>query len=554
MVLIKNYGLPIVLGLSVFYFLFGWNILNPQYIDWLLQGSNQDSVQHFVGWEFFRYEPWHFPLGLIKNYGTPIDTSIVYTDSIPLFAFIFKCFTDYLPNQFQYFGLWFALCFILQGLFAWLLISRITDNVVIRVICTLFFLISPILLNRIVQHQALAGQWVLLAALYFYLQPYRNTLLLIWLILNSVVLVIHAYLAVMVWIIWVAFLVKNSVFLPYISKTKAVIYFTQTNLWLLFLAWCSGYFVLSLLAVQVGGYQLNAMNLLGPFMPGNWFPILPGNWSRLLPEYHTFANIQHYEGNNYFGLGFLLLVPIGCYYSIKNFRISVTHIANYLPLICVLIFFFLYAMTNKITWGEYVLYQYSLPKRMTFIADIFRDAGRFFWPVYYCSMLMIFYVICQYGKKYVTILILLLAITLQVFDLSLELNKLHDFFRLKYSTAIWPNQDFFQQAVGKYRKLILLPPIDRPDIRIKNFEQYAFYAARNHLTINNGYFARFDHEQLTKYRKQSIRILSQNLLENNAIYIVTDVRLFGLIKTNLTARDLVIRNGRHFIIAPNWYS
>ncbi len=54
LVLVKKYGFPsfpIVLGLSVFYFLLGWNVLNPQNIDWLLQANNQDSVQHFVGWE-----------------------------------------------------------------------------------------------------------------------------------------------------------------------------------------------------------------------------------------------------------------------------------------------------------------------------------------------------------------------------------------------------------------------------------------------------------------------------------------------------------------------
>ena len=550
----KNIWFPILLGLVVFYFLFGWDILNPHSIDWLLQGNNQDSVQHFVGWEFFRYEPWHIPLGLIENYGTPIATSIVYTDSIPLFAVFFKCINHYLPDQFQYFGLWFALCFILQAAFAWLLISRMTQHIVIRLMITLFFLISPIMLNRIVQHQALAAQWVLLAALYFYLQPYRNNLPRRWLILNSVVLLIHAYLAVMVWMIWIAFLLKNSIFTRQISKTKTILYFTQTNILLLCLAWCSGYFILGLPAVQAGGYPLNAMNLLAPILPGNWFPILPGNWSRLLPSYQTLTDVQQYEGNNYFGLGFLSLLIPGCYYTIKNWRMRVTDIAELLPLTCTFIFFFLYAISNQITWGQHIVFLYSLPKKIHFMTDIFRDSGRFFWPVYYSSMLVIFYMICQYCKKNRAIFILLLAMTLQIFDLSLELHQLHDFFRLKYSTTAWPNQDFFHQARGKYRKIIFLPPVLRPDIRVKNFEQYVFYAAHNHLTINNGYFARFDQTKMTRVSKQYMRTVAEYPLENDAIYIVTNFHLFGHIQKKLSPQDKVIHSGSYLIIAPNWYS
>ncbi len=82
-----------LVGLLFFMLVFGLTTLHPTSIEWLLDSNNQDAIQHFVGWEFFRFEPWHFPWGSINDYGYPQTTSIVYTDSIPLFALFFKCFS-----------------------------------------------------------------------------------------------------------------------------------------------------------------------------------------------------------------------------------------------------------------------------------------------------------------------------------------------------------------------------------------------------------------------------------------------------------------------------
>ena len=79
-----------------------------------------DPATHFLGWHFFRNEPWHLPLGLNWAYGMEMSSSIVYTDSIPLLALIFKPFSNYLPTLFQYTGLWILICFALQGTFGWL--------------------------------------------------------------------------------------------------------------------------------------------------------------------------------------------------------------------------------------------------------------------------------------------------------------------------------------------------------------------------------------------------------------------------------------------------
>lgn len=44
--------------------------------------------------------------------------SVLYTDSIPLFAIFFKALSPLLPETFQYFGLFGLMCYMLNGGFA----------------------------------------------------------------------------------------------------------------------------------------------------------------------------------------------------------------------------------------------------------------------------------------------------------------------------------------------------------------------------------------------------------------------------------------------------
>ena len=107
----------ILLAIAAFFWVVGPLALNPQNVAWLDGGF--DPAQHYLGWVFFRNSAWSFPLGLNPAFGMDISSSIVYSDSIPLLAFLFKPFAAFLPETFQYFGLWLLLCFILQSYFAW---------------------------------------------------------------------------------------------------------------------------------------------------------------------------------------------------------------------------------------------------------------------------------------------------------------------------------------------------------------------------------------------------------------------------------------------------
>lgn len=103
-------------GVIVFTLLFDPSIINPVHAGWLASG---DPAQSYLGWLFFRQEPWSLPLGLTHTLGMEQASSIVYSDSIPLLAIFFKLWRAWLPSTFQYDGMWLCACYALQGYFAY---------------------------------------------------------------------------------------------------------------------------------------------------------------------------------------------------------------------------------------------------------------------------------------------------------------------------------------------------------------------------------------------------------------------------------------------------
>ena len=86
----RNQGFiySLIMGTAIFVYVTGGAIINPTKRDWLMLG---DSAQHYLGWEFFRNTPlWQWPIGANYPLGMELSSSIVFTDSIPIAAFIAK--------------------------------------------------------------------------------------------------------------------------------------------------------------------------------------------------------------------------------------------------------------------------------------------------------------------------------------------------------------------------------------------------------------------------------------------------------------------------------
>ena len=201
-----------ILGAVCFIGIYGVRILDPVNTGWLFN-NDHDLRQHYIGWCRFRSDPWHFPIGLIDSLSYPNSMSVIYTDSIPLFAVIFKALSPALPQTFQYFGLFGIMCFMLMGGFSSLLLRRFVSSDIQCAIGSLFYVMSAPVIQRMYFHTALAAQWIVVAALVLWvyddLAGSVQRRAIYWGILGFVCVGIHSY------------------FLPMVGMVLAVLVITQ---------------------------------------------------------------------------------------------------------------------------------------------------------------------------------------------------------------------------------------------------------------------------------------------------------------------------------------
>lgn len=220
--------LSALLGAVAFILIYGYRVLIPTYADWMMLGGG-DPQQHYLGWRFFQQSSWYFPIGMMDNLGYPIMTSVVFTDSIPLFAVIFKLLTPLLPANFQYFGIWGILCFMPQGALGALICLRYARSPVQAVLGSLLFILSPPILHRMFYHTTLAGHWIILLGLtlvvYHQFLAKRPALaILLWGLLGGLIASIHLYFLPMCGILCIGYcaydIIRNKRwygFLPVVS-------------------------------------------------------------------------------------------------------------------------------------------------------------------------------------------------------------------------------------------------------------------------------------------------------------------------------------------------
>ena len=305
-----------ILGGALAFWRFGPKIFAPGSISWF----RGDSTWHFLTWDFFRNEPWHFPPGRIEGFLAPLGTSIGGGDALPLLAFPFKLLSPVLPEHFQYLGLWLLVNYIFQGVFGYLLVRTFSPNRSLALLAALLLIFSPVMIFR-AGHIALSSQWLILFALWHYFASsrlaaehgqrgrYKRTYTALWLIIVGLAGLIHPYLAAMVFVL--AFVSILSVSILSVSVLSVSVsqawnrplapgYALTLVLSLVLLLglewWVSGLFGLG----QGGGfdfYTLNPNTLINPLTYSRFLPALP-------------LKAGQYEGFAYLGLGILVLETV----------------------------------------------------------------------------------------------------------------------------------------------------------------------------------------------------------------------------------------------------
>lgn len=526
--------LPLLLGVLAFFCVIGPQALDPQNIAWLEQG---DPATHYLGWEYFRHAPWTFPLGLNPFYGLELGNSIIFSDSNPLLALLFKPFNAWLPATFQYFGLWLLACFVLQAWFGWKLLGLMTGNPLIRLLGSGLLVFSPPMFLRMGGHLSLSGHFLILAALYLALLPNLYRRRLAWGALLGVTAMVHAYLLAMVALIWVADLLGKT-FNQQLTRRQGllegVLLFAVVSVY----CWQAGYFAIAD-GIKSGGFGLYRMNLLSPFDPAGWSFVLPD-----LPKASG-----DYEGFNYAGLGVLSLVPLALIAWLRNRQPLKDEIRARAWLLLALTGLWLFALSNQIGVGAHT-FSYPLPKIATNLANVFRASGRMFWPVLYTLILMVMFLLVRGYRPRIVAALLALALTIQIVDTRNGWMGLRNS-KMMTPSAEWatPMRDpFWANAAAHYPNVRSLMPQNQSE----RWQVIADFAASHGLKTDAVYLARMSSTALDQARQKTQRMLESGQYDADSLYILDDTVLAAAAKSVNSETDLLTRVDGLVVLAPGW--
>lgn len=514
--------------------LYGVRILDPGNIGWLMVG---DAATHYIGWHFFRNEEWGFPLGALHRYGMEVASSVVYSDSLPIFALLFKPFSSWLPKLFQYTGIWIALCYFLQGFWGWWLLSRLSSSWGVRLFGTAFLLLSPLVMLRGDGHFALMGHWLILAGFSLYFAPSIKFYRWGWVVLIVSAALVHAYLAFMVLAIWAADTVKRLVLDRSLAVKEMFQAVALIVVSLILAMWQGGYFSSAGLAGGGAGYY--SMNLLAPFFP------TPGADSLFLPN-HVAATGGQYEGFNYLGLGIILLLVSGLWRARAD--ISWRELKPILPLSVVCGLLGIYALSYKITLGGDTLLEISLPSMMQQLIEVFRASGRMFWPAYYALVLGAIALAVRGRSNEVAVAVLGIALWIQVADLAPVIGKRIGAGMVAKHFESPLKSPFWAEAGKHYKRVVVIPPT----FTVQDFIPLTFYAATHDMGVNIAYYGRLPSKEAERRREDGVRSFLAGRVDPEALYIFREPSLLGVVEPLLNHDAGVGVIDGMTVVAPGW--
>ncbi|MCI8557218.1 MAG: hypothetical protein HFI19_05545 [Lachnospiraceae bacterium] len=525
----SKYLLYALIGAAAFLVIYGTDALHVTFDWWILNGYVEDDIiQHYAGWMAFRASDWSFPLGLAGNLGYPEGVVISFTDSIPLVSIFFKCLSGILPETFQFFGLYVLFCFMMQGLCAGCLMELFTEKQWGIYGSVVLFVFSPILIERAFRHTALASQWLILAALYFYFRS-RKGGKLPWGFLPLQVLGVglHPYFVPMICGILAAWALERLVQRRW-AEWKETAAFLAGNLFVLILA---GYVIgvfgngVSGTAEGFGYYSMNLNALWNPKSLG------VDGWSSVLPILEQKAG--NYDGFNYLGLGVLLFGALGIgkmMISLKREKRFGKFCKSYIGLILFSVFCVLFAWSNVITFNGTTLFTIPLPEMVQRLCSVFRAGGRMFWPVYELLFLLACLTAIRFrGRAGMAALSALLVV--QVFDLLPALNQKHGSVDENHMEAGSYRADFFLSEDWSQ----VLDAYDRAEL-LNYHHDYSLAALfmkhqvkSNILPANRGDFEK----ARERCREMTLQLYQGQKMEEGVLYLVKDSVLAEQLSWNL---------------------
>lgn len=496
------YGIIALLSAIVFCMIYGVRVLNPVYTDWLLIGG--DLSQHYIGWKAYRSSDWMFPIGMTDCLVYPDRSSVIFTDSIPAFAVLFKMLSPVLPGEFQYFGYWGMLCFVLQGCLSARIVRQFTKDRVFTIAAGVLFALTPVMIKCMYWHTALAGQWILLLVLepLFVYRRYAGNKKIYGLACMAGILAasVHIYFVLMCGMILAAFCLADILVQKRFRRSVGLIilYILSGGI----TVWLLGGFSSSVSA-EAGGLGIYSFNLNALFNPQGW--------SCIYQDLPLYGNGQ-YEGFAYLGAGCIWVLVLaavfflhggvrgilGRYWKTGISILFLTGIAA-----CA-------ALSPVIAFADYVVFEAVYPEVLLKFMSIFRATGRISWIIVYVLMLVSAIILAKCMDKRVSAAILMAGIALQTYDMHIVLGTKAEQFHTEVMYDSPLKTEAFWEAVAGDSEIghIVFA------YGASNWEMYAFgdWAFSNRKTLNTFYMARSSQELVQKRLADALKELPESYL------------------------------------------
>lgn len=518
-------ALSFLVGLTYAFVVLGPRPLNPTDVSWM---ADMDPSTAYLGWAFFRQESHlAFPLGWQHAAGYPLGAPAASFDCIPLLAMGAWLVRGILPENFQYLGLYFVLCSVLQFYFGYRISRRACGNDAIAGIAGgALFLVAPAFtwqakLGDFVQ----ASHWLILAALDQFLATAArpSTAQILWsAAVCFIAASINPYIAVMVLLISCATCVR-----PSMGREKCL---GRVGLGL-GAALCStllGFVLFGFIRTGDisqfigGGYGFYSMNLLAPIDP-------QVHESLVLRQQPIFRG--QYVGYNYLGLGLLLLGFAAIARTPSSFRVLFRRTA--VPVLIVFGLSWLLALSTKATVGTRVLYDLPVPRLVMDALASFQCSGRLFWPAYY----LIFTAVIATTFRAFRDRWLYVALTAALIVQWLDLGSLRTASREHWQSALTPAlpAEAPWSDLGRMHKhLLVLPPwqcsADTPG-GTNSHTIFGRLALQQHMTVNTIFVGRISDSQYNFFCNEQIAKVEQDGLRTDTAYVFAKSmvgRLIGL--------------------------
>ena len=578
-----------VVGTVVFIYATGGRIIDPTNRDWLMLG---DSAQHYLGWAFFRDTPLlQWPIGANPKLGLDFASSIVFTDSIPLAAFVFKPLNVVLPETFQYLGVWIWMCFVLQAYFGVRLLAR---RVADRSLCGLgaaLIVLAPVLSYRLVHqgygHIALVSHFVILAALDLYLDERGSVRK--WAILICCALLIQAYFVPMVVAIWIASMVSRRLAIRDTARQVAIVLGS-----------------LGIVAVVSGFASLGGRLFVGdssvtpedfPYR-FRWQPMalvdsatdFSTGWSHVMADQlELFGDV---EGFTYLGSGLLLVVlpavvlsmlrkrsgivsardvvvvlgiVAACAFVVPS-RLFSTGIAVMLfvvvavfagrsirerrhrALLVAALLLGVYSMTMRPGVGRRTFFEYDLVPVLEQFTQTFRTHARSSWVLYYVVLLALVVLVATRLPRRLAIGVLALAVVVSVVDSNPAMSQVRHRFT---SQPVWVNQlddPMWEEVVQGRDAIITYPPLNNDLegrwIHIEDFVQ------RRGMATNAGYFSRWSIDTYVRVNQRLHDELRAGEFDPKSLYVIFDPDMWAFLSSDPTRFAFIGDIDGYLVVAP----